>query len=453
MSKYVTLKMLLLSGLIALTSTLYAQDNLIDGIAWVVGDEAIMKSEIESVRSQYQIEGKRINGDPRCVIPEELAVQKLYLHQADLDSVIPTDQQVVQQADALINYYISSLGSREKLEEYMNKTYSQIREEARESARTQLAVQQMQEKLVEKVTVTPADVRRYFSKLPADSIPFVPAQVEVQIITAEPKIPVEEIEDIKRRLREFSDRVNNKETDFGTLARMYSEDRATAVNGGETGFFGRGQWVPEFANVAFNLSDPNRVSKIVETEYGFHIIKLVEKRGDRVNVQHILLRPKASTEELQAGLSRLDSIANDIRSEKFTFDAAAAALSADKQTRNNHGLMQNQNTGTSRFEMAELPQEIARVVDRLNIGEISQAFTMINGTDGKEMCAIIKVKNKIPGHKATISDDYQRLKDIVLQHRQMEVLKKWVENKVKQTYVRINEGWDDCNFSHTGWIK
>lgn len=445
--------MLLLSGLIALTSTLYAQDNLIDGIAWVVGDEAIMKSEIESVRSQYQIEGKRINGDPRCVIPEELAVQKLYLHQADLDSVIPTDQQVVQQADALINYYISSLGSREKLEEYMNKTYSQIREEARESARTQLAVQQMQEKLVEKVTVTPADVRRYFSKLPADSIPFVPAQVEVQIITAEPKIPVEEIEDIKRRLREFSDRVNNKETDFGTLARMYSEDRATAVNGGETGFFGRGQWVPEFANVAFNLSDPNRVSKIVETEYGFHIIKLVEKRGDRVNVQHILLRPKASTEELQAGLSRLDSIANDIRSEKFTFDAAAAALSADKQTRNNHGLMQNQNTGTSRFEMAELPQEIARVVDRLNIGEISQAFTMINGTDGKEMCAIIKVKNKIPGHKATISDDYQRLKDIVLQHRQMEVLKKWVENKVKQTYVRINEGWDDCNFSHTGWIK
>ena len=274
----------------------------------------------------------------------------------------------------------------------------------------------------------------------------------MQIITLEPKIPQEEIDRVKGQLREYTDRINKGESDFSTLALLYSEDRGSAIKGGETGFMGKGQMVPEYANVAFNLQDTKKISKIVESEYGFHIIQLIEKRGDRINTRHILLKPKVSDKELNEANARLDSIANDIRSDKFTFDQAAAALSQDKDTRNN-GLMQNPMNQTAKFEMQDLPQEIAKVVDKMNIGEISKAFTMVNPKDGKEVCAIVKLKARINGHKATITDDYQNLKEIVLDKRREEALQKWIVEKQKHTYVRINPAWQRCDFKYPGWIK
>ena len=253
------------------------------------------------------------------------------------------------------------------MEEYFNKTSSQIRETLRDNAREGLKVQKMQQKLVGDIKITPAEVRRYFKDLPQDSIPYIPTQVEVQIITQQPKIPLEEIEDVKRRLREYTDRVNNGES-FSMLARLYSDDRGTAINGGEMPFTGRGYLDPAFANVAFNLQDPNKVSKIVESEYGFHIIQLMEKRGDRIKVRHILLKPHVPEEALMAGTARLDSIADDIRNGKFTFEEAASVLSQDKDTRNNHGLLPNPQTNTSKFEMQELPPEIARWSDKMKVG-------------------------------------------------------------------------------------
>lgn len=217
-------------------------------------------------------------------------------------------------------------------------------------------------------------------------------------------------------------------------------------------FMGRGQLVPEFAAVAFNLTDPKKVSKVVETEYGFHIIQLVEKRGDRIKVRHILLKPQVSEQDLNASLAHLDSIANDIRSEKFTFESAALYLSDDKDSKNNNGLMPNSQLGTSRFEMGQLPQEIAVVVDKMNIGEISNAFTMIDAKNGKEKCAIVKLKTRIPGHKATITEDYQRLKSVVLEKLQNEKLQKWIAEKQRTTYVRINDRWKNCDFQYPGWI-
>ena len=217
-------------------------------------------------------------------------------------------------------------------------------------------------------------------------------------------------------------------------------------------FMGRGQLVPEFAAVAFNLTDPKKVSKVVETEYGFHIIQLVEKRGDRIKVRHILLKPQVSEKDLTASLAHLDSIANDIRSEKFTFESAALYLSDDKDSKNNNGLMPNSQLGTSRFEMGQLPQEIAVVVDKMNIGEISNAFTMIDAKNGKEKCAIVKLKTRIPGHKATITEDYQRLKSVVLEKLQNEKLQKWIAEKQRTTYVRINDRWKNCDFQYPGWI-
>lgn len=436
--------------------SVYGQDNVIDEVVWVVGDEAILKSDVESERLNAQYEGRKFDGDPYCIIPEQLAVQKLFLHQAAIDSIEVSEQEVIGQVERRTNWLIEQVGgSKEKLEEYYNKTSTQIREMLRENIRDGLTVQKMQQHIVGEIKITPAEVRRYFKDLPQDSIPFVPTQVEVQIVTLEPKIPLEEVERVKKTLRDYTDGINSGKMSFATYARFYSEDPGTARRGGELGFMGKGELVPEYANVAFNLQDPNKVSKIVETEFGFHIIQLIEKRGDRINTRHILLKPKVEEKDLEAALVRLDSIADDIRNQKFTFDDAATYISQDKDTKNNHGLMANKNTGTARFEMqdlAQVSQEVAKMVENMNVGEISRAFTMINDK-GKEVCAIVKLKSRINGHKATISEDYQRLKAIVMEKRSEDKLEKWIKEKQKHTYVRINEKWQKCDFKYPGWIE
>ncbi|MDR3118376.1 MAG: peptidylprolyl isomerase [Mediterranea sp.] len=453
MKKSACFKFLVPAALMLMAGVARGQDNVIDEVVWIVGDDAILKSDVEEARLSALYEGRRFDGDPYCIIPEELAVRKLYLHQAALDSIEVSESEVIQRVEAQTEYFIRMIGSKEKMEEYFNKTSIQIRESMRENIRDGLMMQKMQQKLVGEIKVTPSEVRRYFKDLPADSIPYIPTEVEVQLIVLQPKIPIEEIEEVKRRLREFTDRVNAGETDFSTLALLYSEDKVSAMRGGELGFMGRGQLVPEYANVAFNLQDQKKVSKIVETEFGFHIIQLIEKRGDRLNSRHILLKPQASKKDVSNAIARLDSIADDIRNAKFSFEDAALHISQDKDTRNNYGLAVNPETGTSRFEMQQLPQEIAKVIDKMNIGEISNAFSMIREKDGKDICVIVKLKSRINGHKATISDDYQSLKEIVLNKRRDQVLEKWIIEKQKNTYVRINENWKNCAFKYPGWIK
>ena len=434
----------------------HAQNNVIDEVVWVVGDEAILKSDVEDERLQAQYEGRRFDVDPYFVIPEELAIQKLYLHQAEIDSVTVSEQAVLQEVETYTAWLIEQIGTKEKMEEYYNKTSTQIREMLRENMRNKQIVQEMQRKIVGDIKLTPAEVRNYFSKLPADSIPYILPQVEVQIITLEPKVTEEEKERIKSELREFTDRINKGETTFSTLARMYSEDPGSARQGGEYGFMGRGQLVPEFANVVFNLTDTKKISKVFETEFGFHIAQLIEKRGDRVSYRHILLKPRIDQKEIDEALAKLDTLANDIRKGKVNFDDAATWVSQDKETRNNHGLLANPQTGTARFEMGQLSslisQDVAKVVDGLQIGEVSQPFTMTT-SKGKEVCAIVKLKNRIDGHKATITEDYQRLKSIVTAKRSEEKLQKWIVEKQKKTYVRINPEWVKCDFKYPGWIK
>jgi peptidyl-prolyl cis-trans isomerase SurA len=433
---------------------LAAQDNVIDQVIWVVGDEAIFKSEVEEARLYAISENRKFDGDPYCIIPEELAIQKLYLHQAQLDSITATESEVMQHVDYYENMYVQNIGSVEKVEEYFNKKMSQIRDELRETQRASIIVNKMQQKIVGDIKVTPAEVRQYYKSLPKDSIPFVPTQVEVQILTQNPKIPESEIDDVKKRLRDYTERVEKGETSFSTLALLYSEDKGTAANGGEMPFMGKGQLDPDFATAAFNITDPNKVSKIVKSEYGYHIIQLIEKRGDRIKVRHILLRPHVPDKSVTDALARLDSISNDIRDKKFTFDDAATMLSMDKDTRLNHGILVNEkeNTTSPRFQMEELPQEIGKVVDKLSVGEISKPFTMID-KDGKEICAVAKLKNRINGHKADITDDYTSVKEMLMNERREETLKKWIAEKQKRTYIRIDPNWQKCDFKYPGWIK
>lgn len=445
-------KPILLLISVIISAATYAQDNIIDQVVWVVGDEAILKSEVEEERLNALMEHRDLDGDPYCVIPEQLAIQKLFLNQAEIDSIEVTESEVIARLDAQLNFMIQQIGSEEKVEEYFNKTMTQIREKLRQNIHDGLTAQRMQQEIVGEIKVTPAEVRNFFNQLPYDSIPYIPTNVEVQIITREPKVPQKEVDAVKAQLREFADRINSGETSFSTLALLYSEDPGSRMRGGELGFMGRGQLLPEFANVAFNLQDPNKVSKIVETEYGFHIIQLIEKRGDRINCRHILLRPHIPSEAIDSAMLTLDSIADNIRNAKYTFEQAALYLSDDKDTRLNNGLMPNPYDNTSKFEMQQLPQEIARVVDALKVGEISDPFTMVTD-NGMEVCAIVKLKTKTEGHKATISEDYQRLKDLVTQQMGEEKLKEWIKEKLKTTYVRIDPAWRNCDFKYEGWIK
>ena len=465
-----------LRGLLFIICSLFisriAAQSVVDEVIWVVGDEAILKSDVEAMRIQGQQEGMRWNGDPDCAIPEQIAVQKLFLNQAIIDSIEVTDAEISQGVEQYLENMINVIGSREKLEEYHKKNISQIRADLRESYRERQMVQGMQQKLVKDLAVTPAEVRRYFKDMPQDSIPFVPTEVEVQIITQQPRIDQEEINRVKEELRDYTNRINKGDATFQTLARLYSEDPGTARRGGELDYTGRGMLDPAFANVDFGLTDPKKVSKIVESEFGYHIIQLVDKRGDKIKVRHILRKPVVSDDAVQKALSRLDTVATAIRQgevpemlkafinpdkpiEKFTFEDAVSVFSDDKDTRNNNGLMFNvtqEGQRTSRFKLADLPAEVAKTVDTLQIGAVSQPFQMINER-GKTVCAVVKLKNRTEGHKATITEDFQVLKNMVLAKRREQVLHDWVVKRIKSTYVRINDRYRNCNFEYEGWVR
>lgn len=426
-------------------------DNVIDEVIWIVGDEAILRSEVEEERLRAQYEGQQIPGDPYCVIPEQIAIQKLFLHQAELDSVVANESSVSHQVEARINYYINQIGSKEKMEEYFRKSIAEIRDELTTTVRNQMIIQQLQQKLTDKINPTPAEIRRYYASLPADSIPVVTAQVEVQILSFAPSVPVEETERIKSRLRDYTERVNKGEADFSMLARLYSEDTESAKHGGELGFLGRGQLVKEFAEVAFNLTDPKKISRIVETEYGYHIIQLIEKKGERINCRHILLRPRVSATDKVNAIQRLDSIARLIKADSISFETAVNRFSEDKQTVMNGGLMMNPMTGASRFEYQELPPEIAKLIYTMQEGEVSDPFVMMDAQSNKEICAVVRLKSKKEVHKANLVDDFQMIKSMLQNKLSSELIHDWIIKKQKETYVMIAPEWKGCDFEYPGW--
>lgn len=426
-------------------------DNIIDEIIWVVGDEAILRSEVENERKRMLYQGEKIDGDPYAIIPEQMAIQKLFLNQAIIDSIEVSDENVEAQVDAQMNMFIAQIGSKEKLEEYLGKPLSELRSEWRTGIKNNAIQQQMQQKLCEDVTITPSEVRQYFERLPKDSIPFIETQVEVQVITLQPQVSKQQIDEIKNRLRDFTQRVNSGESQFSTLAILYSEDPGSAAMGGELGFKAKGAFVPEFSNVAFQLTEPGKVSKVVETEFGYHIIQLIERRGDRANFRHILLTPKVSSKELADARNRMDTLRMDLDSAKFSFEEAARYLSSDKNSRNSGGLLTSAQSGSARMTMDELPAEVARQVANLKEGEISKPFTMKDSKTSRDEVAIVKLKRRIPGHKANYYDDYQTLKSLYEQHVHQQIIEDFIKEKQKTTYVRIKPGWEKYDFRYPGW--
>ena len=429
-----------------------AQNNVAEEVAWVIGDEPIFKSDIEEQYQQALYERVAISGNPYCVIPEKMAVDKLFLDQARIDTVEVQSSSISAEVESRINFFIANLGSKEKVEEYFRMPLPRLRDKLNEVYTDQYSIQQVQSNLTKNVKATPADVRKYYNGLPQDSLPYIPLQVEAQIITINPVIPQQEIDEVKARVRDYANQVNSGEREFSTLAILYSQDQSTAVYGGETGFQSRSVLLPEYATAAFNLNDSKRVSNIVETDDGFHIIQLIEKRGDRINTRHILLRPKVSDKDLTDALTRLDSIKADVNAGKRTFEEMALLISQDKDSRNNGGNMLNEKNHSSRFEMADLPAEVGKKISVMQPGEISEPFVMVNPKTRREQVAIVKLVKRIDGHKADLGEDYMIIKDMCEADAKEKILRDWVIQKQKSVYVYIEEGWRNCDFKYD-WLK
>lgn len=432
-----------------------SKDNVVDEVIWVVGEEPILRSDVEDARLEAQSAHQVIEGDPYCVIPENLAINKLFLHQAAIDSIEVSDAEVMQDADAQISAYIQYFGSREKVEEYFGRPMSEIRERTIEQVHDGELIKQVQQNLISGIKVTPAQVRQYFKNMPEDSIPFVPTRYEVQLLVRNPIISQAEIDQVKADLRDYTERINSGESQFSTLALLYSEDTESAKHGGEIGFAMRSGLVPEFANAAFNLTDTKTVSKIVETEYGFHIIQLIEKRGDRINVRHILRKPHVSDEALTACISQTDSIIDGVKRGDYSFDEAVSQTSMDKDTRANRGLIVYTTSNaqpTTRVELRNLPAEVARAVANMEVGEISAPFIMVN-SKGQQVVAVACLKSKVNGHRATMRDDYQEMQDVVAAHFSQQKIDQWIRDMQQKTYIRIKDGWKNCEFRYPGWVK
>ncbi len=429
-----------------------AKGKVIDEVIWIIGDEAILKSEIETEILRYKYEKQDVNGDPYCVIPEQLALQKLFVAQAKIDSVAVSESTIEQNVEGRIKYFIQRIGSKEKAEEYFGKTIEKMREEMKRTVADQLLVQEMQQKITSSYSITPSDVERFYNELPKDSIPTIPEQVEVQIISYAPTPTATEVERVKSQLREFKEKVESGESQFSTLAILYSEDKGSAMQGGELGFMTKGKLVPEFANVAFSMYDTKKVSRIVESEFGFHIIQLIERKTDQVNCRHILMTPKIGWQQKQEAMVKLDSIANEIRAENITFGEAALKYSEDKESRENEGLMINQENTSNKFQIQQLPADIAKAVYSLQIGEISKPFIYTNEA-GKEFVCIIRLKSRVKAHKATPKEDFNALKEIVTASKNKELIESWIAERQKEMYIHINPEYRNCKFQYPGWIK
>lgn len=430
--------------------------SIADQIVWMVGDEPILLSDIEYQKLILRSEGQGIEGDLDCIIPERIAIQKLFLNQAKIDSIEANETQVNRMVEMWIQNAISQLGSKEKLEEYFNKKISQIREEQAVQMRNEEIVRAMQQKIAQGIQVSPSEISTFYKSIPQDSLPFIPKTVEVEIIALQPQIPLTEIDRVKSVLRSYADDINEGKREFSTIARLYSEDKRTALQGGEYGFVGKVSLDPTFATAVFNLSDKTRVSPIIKTDEGYHIAQLIEKRGDLVNFRHILVRPVVDEAALSAATKRMDSIAQLIEEGKLAFDQAAALYSEDKNTYNNGGLMINSSNesdfaGSSSFRYEDLPQDIAKIAHELKVGQVSKPFTM-RTEKGLEQVAIIRLKEEHPEHIANMNTDFRTIKEMALAKKRSKVIDEWIRTKQKATHIYINEAYRNCTFQYPGWV-
>ncbi|MEL7586371.1 MAG: peptidylprolyl isomerase [Prolixibacteraceae bacterium] len=433
------------------TSFVWAQDKIVDQIVAVVGSNIILKSDIETMYMQNQAQGVTTDGDMKCEILEDFLIEKLLLAEAELDTnIIVTPNQINQNMDQRMQYFTKNLGSEQAVEKYFQKSIAAIKADLEEVIRNQQMTSQMRNKIIEKVSVTPAEVRYKYRTMDKEDIPMVEDQVEYAQISVYPPVTLEEENEIKSRLRDFKKRVEEGES-FATMAVLYSEDPGSAANGGELGYMGRAQLDPAYAAAAFNLKG-DRVSNVVKSEYGYHIIQLVGRRGEQINTRHILLRPKPTAEAREKAATSLDSLATIIRKGKITFETAALHYSADKNSRNGGGTAINPYTTSSKWKNEELEPDVSKIITKMKENEISDPFVSIDDSQ-RTVYKIVKLISRTKQHRANLQEDYQYLHDLYLQKKQEEALNKWISEQQSKTYIHIDDTYMNCNFKFNGWKK
>lgn len=434
-------------SIMSVTNSVAQQGVVVDKIVAIVGKQAIMLSDIEARKAQLKTQGYYVKDDIKCDIMEQLLFQKMLVNQAILDTVEVSDQDVKVYVDQELNNMITQIGSEEKLEELYGKPMHEIREDKTDEIKELMQAETMQGQITSDVSVTPQEVRDFFKSFPKDSLPIVNTEFEIEQLSVFPKIEETEILRIKDQLRDFKTRVANGEK-FSTLALLYSED-GSAMKGGELGFSTRADWVPEFSAVAFNL-EPNEVSKVVKTDFGYHIIQMIEKKGERVNCRHILLKPKVSVTEKRNAIAKLDSIRQKIVNKEVTFKEACWRFSDDEETRLNGGVMINRYTGTSLFEAEHLDPKVANAIRGLEVGDISKPFET-EDEQGRVVCKIVLLRSKSKPHKINLSQDYQRVQNMAINDKRSKVAEEWVEKTTQSTYIKIDDDFKGCKFKNKVW--
>ena len=446
-------KSILLAIAIAFSAVGFGQEGQpIDKVIAVVGGNITLQSELETQYLQMLASGYEPNDDSRCILFEELLYGNLLLHRAKVDSLIVSPGEVEDELNRRLEYFIGQLGSQEKLEEYYEKSILEIKDEFRELIEEQLLTQRMQAQITGDIKVTPSETRAYFNKIPKDSLPFINTEIELGRIMRKPAITKEQRQSARTKSEELRQRVKDGES-FRALAILYSEDPGSSKNGGDLGFFERGMMVPEFDAIAFRLKEDS-VSEVFETSFGFHFMEMLERRGEQINVRHILVRPKTSEEDLEKARVFLDSIHTLIMNEEITFAEAAEKFSEDDESKNNGGMMFNPMTGATVFDMEQLgsiDQRLFLTIENMKPGDISKAVKT-QSPDGKESYNLFYLKSQSEPHVANMKDDYQRIQQAALGEKKNRTIQKWINEKASKTYIKINDDYKDCPFTHR-WDK
>jgi len=448
-AKFFKPTVLILLFTISFTRLTFSQE-VIDKVIAVVGGDMILSSDVEGELMRMKMQGNVPDGDAKCKVFEQLLVQKLLLHQAKVDSLKSNDASIENEIERRLRYFINQIGSEKALENYFHKSIYVIKDDLRDVIREQELTQQMRQKVTDKITVTPKEVKEFYKTIPADSLPLISEQYELQQVVIYPPSSAQAKFRVKEKLLELRSRILKGER-FSMLAMAYSEDLASAKKGGELGFLTRDELVKSFADVAFSLAE-GQVSQIVESEYGFHIIQMIEKRNNQVNVRHILLKPQYTSDMIVEAQNKLDSIATLIKKDTLTFEKAAAKFSEDKKSNLNGGLVVNQTNNTKFFEKEQLQPSDYYVIKSLKIGEISTPFES-RDEHGNVIFKFVRIKNIIPPHKANLNDDYNVIQGMTIDSRDQDVLLKWIEEKQKTTYIKIDPDFKTCNFRSMGWFK
>ncbi len=427
--------------LLALSTSAFAQpnENLIEGVMAVVGKNIILKSEVDA---QYQaFKRQNIGGMEitKCRVLEELLFQKLLVHHAEIDSVTIGDEEVEGNMDRRLQQLIAQMGGdSRKLEEYYGKSIIEIKEEMRPLMTEQLTAQRMQMSITDGVEVTPTEIQEFYNEIPQDSLPLINTEVEVAQLVKYPEVSADAEKEVIDKLNDLKERIEDGSS-FSSMAILYSEDPGSNKNGGKYTGIKRGQFVKEFEAVAFNLK-PLEVSPPFKTQYGYHIVQLLEKRGEELDLRHILIKPKLSQDNLNEAKAFLDSISVMIKSGQITWEEAVEEYSEDEQTKNNSGVLANFETGTTKFEVGQIEREMYDAIKDLEENEISEP-SFYRTFDQKEAFRLIRLNNRIEPHKANLKDDYQRIKSFALQEKQQRVVEEWTNEKIGETYIKVNTNY------------